>query len=523
MRSARVFLSSTFLDFGWEREVLNRSILPDLNAELAPTGASVDLVDLRFGVSDEAGLDHAAVDICTTEVERCCTGGARPAFIFLHAAREGWRPLPRVLTSSDFNALVRAMEQVDRDAVECLYAWYRLDENFVPPSYALRSRRGNPEAATNSWSAVEDRIRRGVNRCGDAITDAVRQRFVTPITRIELECALRFARDRSGLIAAMRRLTPEGASAAPLDESWRTLEAALGEAAVTLPHTGDDDYRQRFREWIHGVLLKSVTDPPDATFARAAVATADQRPGVRRRFEDTVAAWLDAPGGGVRLIYGTSGSGKTTIARRLHDTSAARGERSTAMLLGDSDTALDTVGFLTKATEAFLDGSTIGGDRPADVVAAVRAALASESANPELILVDALEHVAWQDPSESLSWLPIEVGSRRKIVLTTASEAIQQAFSQLFGPASIFNLLEMDDDESERQILGDLAGRRRTLQPAQVAGVVASTRNLTGRALVNRIAASLGRRLAGDAPVPAVRDLSEWIREWLRDLAVGQG
>ena len=48
-----VGVAGAAVDFAWEREITNRVILPELNAALAPAGTFVDLIDLRWGVTEE--------------------------------------------------------------------------------------------------------------------------------------------------------------------------------------------------------------------------------------------------------------------------------------------------------------------------------------------------------------------------------------------------------------------------------------------------------------------------------------
>ena len=56
MQVDRIFVSSTFLDFAWEREFLNTTLVPALNEELRTEGREIDLLDLRWGVSRHRSL-----------------------------------------------------------------------------------------------------------------------------------------------------------------------------------------------------------------------------------------------------------------------------------------------------------------------------------------------------------------------------------------------------------------------------------------------------------------------------------
>jgi hypothetical protein len=60
-RSVRIFLSSTFRDFGAERELLVRKVFPALRARLKERFVELMGVDLRWGITvEEAEGKHAA-------------------------------------------------------------------------------------------------------------------------------------------------------------------------------------------------------------------------------------------------------------------------------------------------------------------------------------------------------------------------------------------------------------------------------------------------------------------------------
>jgi len=527
IQPARVFLSSTFADFAWEREVINTVIVPNLNDGLRALGRRLDLIDLRWGVSDEAGLDHAAVDICLTEVERCCASGAKPAFILMRGERRGWRPLPRLIEASAFDALARALSTADPSAAALFRKWYALDENFLPPSYLLRSRRGQKEASPGLWSAVEGQILQAVEKCLDLLPPNLRHSFVTPITDLELEFARLQSHSRPGMIHAMRRV-PAQPVVAEHDSNWAALADEIGPAAVTIEYDPNQfgAYREQFEAWIlHALRLAADGIGRDAGSTSIAARTERSDSAVTRRSDYEIDHWRLTPGSGnIKLIYGPSGSGKTVLARRLAKAAKAAGSSTIGLYLADTDTTLDTTGFLTLAARAFSIERRIGVEQPAELVEKLQTALASSGSDVELAIVDALEEVAWRDPSESLSWLPLNVGAGRKIVVTTSSESIQQAFSELFGSDSVLNLLELDDRESERQILLDLEAVGRTLQPSQVSTIVTATQHVQGRALVNRVAAAVSRRLpAGVTLNESPSGLEGWLRLWIDDLVSGQG
>ena len=54
----RVFVSSTFSDLKPERNALQAQVFPKLEQLCAQNGFQFQAIDLRWGMSSEAGLDH---------------------------------------------------------------------------------------------------------------------------------------------------------------------------------------------------------------------------------------------------------------------------------------------------------------------------------------------------------------------------------------------------------------------------------------------------------------------------------
>ena len=88
-RSVRIFLSSTFRDFGEERDLLVRQVFPALRAKLKDRFVELVDVDLRWGVTAEEAERGEVLPICLAEIDR-----ARPYFIGMLGERYGWVPPP---------------------------------------------------------------------------------------------------------------------------------------------------------------------------------------------------------------------------------------------------------------------------------------------------------------------------------------------------------------------------------------------------------------------------------------------
>lgn len=147
--------------------------LPKLEQFCQRQGFQFQAIDLRWGVSTEAGLDHRTMRICFDELRRAQEISPRPNFLILLGNRYGWRPLPEEICVEEFHTLEHAAGQIpgsaDKSAVAVLREWYREDTNAVPPVYLLQSRRqdlGDDQDYTHDavWNQVQAVLWTIINR-----------------------------------------------------------------------------------------------------------------------------------------------------------------------------------------------------------------------------------------------------------------------------------------------------------------------------------------------------------------------
>ena len=86
-RSVRIFLSSTFRDYGEERDLLVRKVFPNLRAKLKDRFVELVDVDLRWGITVQQAERGEVLPICLAEIDR-----ARPFFVGMLGNRYGWIP-----------------------------------------------------------------------------------------------------------------------------------------------------------------------------------------------------------------------------------------------------------------------------------------------------------------------------------------------------------------------------------------------------------------------------------------------
>ncbi len=162
LRQIRIFVSSTFSDFHIERKALQEKVFPRLRDYCESLGWRFQAIDLRWGVSREAGLDQQTMRICLEEINRCRTVSPRPNFIVLLGDRYGWRPLPEEIPAFEFEEIRRRADPISLDLLEWrddqapgAKGWYRRNDNilvrqpgrddFQQGLYQLQSRTGRFE------------------------------------------------------------------------------------------------------------------------------------------------------------------------------------------------------------------------------------------------------------------------------------------------------------------------------------------------------------------------------------------
>jgi hypothetical protein len=101
-KTFRIFVSSTFSDLKEERNALQKYVFPLLRELCRQHGCRFQPIDLRWGVSEEAGLDQQTMKICLEEIKRCrpddSWDGSRYTSITSQLTRQEGSGLAQVVT-----------------------------------------------------------------------------------------------------------------------------------------------------------------------------------------------------------------------------------------------------------------------------------------------------------------------------------------------------------------------------------------------------------------------------------------
>jgi hypothetical protein len=147
-RTISIFSSSTFTDTAVERDYLIQNCFPQLRDELRKIGdislevavafllLNPQVVDLRWGITDEAVRSNQLWAICRAEIERCFKNSVGLSFLSLLADKYGYRPLPAAIQPDMFSAVNRALPAAESRLLNSLY---REDLTFDPSEWLLQS------------------------------------------------------------------------------------------------------------------------------------------------------------------------------------------------------------------------------------------------------------------------------------------------------------------------------------------------------------------------------------------------
>ncbi|KAJ8318733.1 hypothetical protein KUTeg_003824 [Tegillarca granosa] len=121
-----------------ERNTLAREVYPRLKEICFKYDLDFQVVDMRWGVTEDSQNDHSVEQICLTEIENCQNVSLGPNFVLITADRYGFQPLPTEIDSKEFETFCKLAEENKLENIDLIRSWYILDDNVLPPMYVLQ-------------------------------------------------------------------------------------------------------------------------------------------------------------------------------------------------------------------------------------------------------------------------------------------------------------------------------------------------------------------------------------------------
>jgi len=436
-RVIRVFVSSTFRDMVEEREQLAKRVFPALRKLCESRGVVWGEVDLRWGITEEQSQRGEVLPICLDEIHRC-----RPYFIGLLGERYGWVPdaIPPQLIEREpwlrehLEHSVTELEILhgvlnNPAMAEHAFFYFRDPEylNRLPQGANLEDYITENQAAQAKLVELKDRIRRS--------RFPIRENYPDPKTLGEL-----LLKDMTGVID---RLFPEGTQPDALDREAAEHENFASSRCVVEVRPGEKV----------GVYIG------------------------RREYTDRLDA--HAVGDGPPLVVlGESGSGKTALLANWERGYRAthKGELTIQHFIGATPASADWMAMLRRILGEFnrkLDLRIEIPDQPDALRGRFANALSMAAARGRVILVlDGLNQLEDRDQAPDLVWLPPEIPSNIRLILSTLPGRPLDDLKKRGWPAMAVQPL--DKDERQKLIVEYLKQYRKELSGPRVERIAAA-------------------------------------------------
>lgn len=199
----RLFVSSTFSDFQRERDLLQRRVYPALRALCAAQGFAFQLIDYRWGISEQAGQNQRALPLIFEEIARCQALSPELNFLLLMGDRYGSFLLPSTIPADEH---IQIAAQLDHADLKLLQRWFRRDENAVDGHYVLlRPSDVDQDLGYASAKSLRQMLADASSLAGLVGPEAVK--YTGSITHQEIHQGLLSQRDPSPVLALLRIFT----------------------------------------------------------------------------------------------------------------------------------------------------------------------------------------------------------------------------------------------------------------------------------------------------------------------------
>jgi len=472
-RTFRVFISSTFSDLKAERNALQQKVFPRLRELAMAHGCRFQAIDLRWGVSEEAGLDQKTMRICLTEVERCQKTSPRPNFLILLGDRYGWCPLPEEIPADEYEEIDGV---ISVDGRGLLNRWYRLDENAVPPVYCLLPRSPKFEDY-QTWEQVERKLRSTLLGAVDTLAFSAdkKVKYITSATEQEIVVgAMRVADAQGHVFAFFRQI--EGLPEVETSKDYRSADRGAWRMQVEL--------KERLKEQLSGNVheylaywqgeepsldhLDQLCDDVYAELSRVMLAETARLEAFdaldkeitshdsfgkdrarvfvgRENLQKSVAAYLKRNDPHPLVAWGPSGAGKSALMARLVQQAQATNQAVVCRFIGATPESSNGRALLESLCRQVsrlygADDANIPSEYK-DLVPELPKRLALAKPNKPLVLfLDALDQISDADKADRLGWLPWELPPHVHLVVSSLPGAPLQ---DLLGKIPAANRLDV--------------------------------------------------------------------------------
>ncbi|XP_070561115.1 NACHT domain- and WD repeat-containing protein 1-like [Ptychodera flava] len=488
----RIFTSSTFTDTQHERNALMERVYPRLKKFCQERGYEFQVVDMRWGVRDEATDDHMTTELCLREIEACQNVSTGPNFVTFLSHKYGYRPLPRKIPQVEMELIISKVEKDDGALID---RWYRIDENEVPAVYMLQAVSANipgyksedveeiTKAKTEWWETMLQLRQAIVTAAETALQNPALEKYKHSVTELEIAKGMLHSRDHSTNAFWFHRVLEDIVENEQNALAKRFTEGTTGDAGSLLKSLKDKinnsvstgniaTYKVKWtdqgvnpdsviehREYINQLcedfeikmrddILQGITEHEQSdlfdplheeviqhvAFAQSKCKVFHGREETLKLIEDHIKNFTMTP----LVVHGPSGSGKTSVV-------AMAGKLARDWLSSDAVVILRFLGttpdssnirrvlysVIQQINKVYGDDSKVPEDMKM-LIRTFRENLSKATAErPLVILLDSLDQLDPDDGARQLSWLPTEIPPFVKLILSTLPEDEYEYYPRL--------------------------------------------------------------------------------------------
>lgn len=488
----KLFVSSTFVDFQHERAWLHNIIFPQIKRKCEESGFDFQSVDLRWGVSQEAGLDQNTMDICLNELGHCRDVSENPFLLILLGDRYGWRPLPHRVSEVIFLAWGEAMSQDDRALFN---QWYSLDNNTIQPSYALRSRRGICEDDA-AWFEHEKKMRLALDLVLQNRPQDEQERYSFSATHHEIVKGLE-GDGKNNCLIIQRKIHSECEVPDHFADSGESLvkqaqlsasladqvdESKFYQLAANWQQDGfDSDYQEKFCQVVLdrfdqaiNSLFKKRSEPLNMVERHklafeACLNNYVARPSVENQIFEAIACSVGKPA----VLVGAGGTGKSSLVTGVaaQDTT----EKIVRYIGLDQESCQSSLvleSILQELGEKY--GQEVIENLPQrDSEKLTQALNRIPHCRPLTLYIDALDRIVHQSGDVWFSWLPLQLPPQVKVLVTVIAGKVEERLQGLLETVNFLVLDKLAQEDAAIMLKQWMAEKGRKLQSEQSQHVIA--------------------------------------------------
>lgn len=401
-KTVRVFISSTFRDMFAERDHLVKVVFPALREKLGKYRVYLIDIDLRWGVTKEQADNDQVLDLCLDLIDEC-----RPFFIGILGERYGWIP-----------------KKIPSEAIR-KYGWVQhVTDKSLTELEILHGVLNNPEMSGHAFFYFRDPDT--LSKIPDKIKEIYVESDPDLIKKlIDLKDRIRHSGHQ------VMDLYPAQWDA----EAYDRYTKAKGRLAG-LKEFGDRIQEQLWERIKEELILPDK--PPTETEADPLAIEQDyherfidSRLNVyigRDKIHKDLLAYLDGDDIAPLIVTGPSGSGKSAILARLSRESVQRDIDTLVIpfFIGASPSSTTIRSALQYLCNVIKKTFDLAPEAPAEadkLITTFRSFLFSIPENKRLaLIIDGLNQFDEADHPEEFAWLPEELASNVKIILSCVDD-----------------------------------------------------------------------------------------------------